>query len=115
MHLAVLVGRLAAPDTTRSLAIALLLLRSRGRLASTSRPPNPITCIVESPRVTVAVALIVAAGRGERLGTDRPKALVSLGGRPMLEWSLDALRAVDAVHEIIVALPGDWLHAAPRV
>ena len=31
----------------------------------------------------------------------------------MLEWSLDALRAVDAVREIVVALPADWLHAAP--
>ena len=61
----------------------------------------------------MAVALIVAAGRGERLGSDRPKALVSLGGRPMLEWSLDALRAVQAVGEIVVALPADWLHAAP--
>ncbi|MEO8967061.1 MAG: 2-C-methyl-D-erythritol 4-phosphate cytidylyltransferase [Solirubrobacteraceae bacterium] len=62
----------------------------------------------------MAVALIVAAGRGERLGSDRPKALVSLGGRPMLAWSLDALRAVDAVRAIVVALPADWLHAAPE-
>ena len=29
--------------------------------------------------------MIVAAGRGERLGSDRPKALVMLAGRPMLE------------------------------
>ncbi len=62
----------------------------------------------------MAVALIVAAGRGERLGTDRPKALVSLRGRPMLEWSLEAVRAVGAVREIVVALPADWLHAAPE-
>lgn len=62
----------------------------------------------------MAVALIVAAGRGERLGTDRPKALVLLGGRPMLEWSVEALRAVPAVREIVVALPADWLHAAPE-
>lgn len=62
----------------------------------------------------MAVALIVAAGRGERLGTDRPKALVSLRGRPMLAWSLEALRAVDAVREIIVALPAEWLDAAPE-
>ena len=61
----------------------------------------------------MAVALIVAAGRGERLGTDRPKALVKLGGRPMVQWSVDALRAVPAVREIVVALPAEWLHAAP--
>ena len=37
---------------------------------------------------TMAVALLVAAGSGERLGADRPKAFVVLAGRPMLEWSL---------------------------
>ena len=41
----------------------------------------------------MAVALLVAAGSGERLGAGRPKAFVELAGRPMLEWSLDALRA----------------------
>ncbi len=51
------------------------------------------------------VALLVAAGRGERLGADGPKAFVVLAGRPMLEWSLDALRLVPAVERIVVALP----------
>jgi 2-C-methyl-D-erythritol 4-phosphate cytidylyltransferase len=53
----------------------------------------------------MAVALVVAAGRGERLGAEGPKAFVMLAGRPMLEWSLEALRAVDAVSDIVVALP----------
>ena len=53
----------------------------------------------------MAVALIVAAGRGERLGAPVAKALVPLGGRPMLDWSLDALRAVPAIERILVALP----------
>jgi 2-C-methyl-D-erythritol 4-phosphate cytidylyltransferase len=61
----------------------------------------------------MAVALVVAAGRGERLGSGRPKALVSLAGRPMLEWSLEALRAVEQVEEIVVALPAGELDAAP--
>ncbi len=61
----------------------------------------------------MAVALIVAAGRGERLGSGRPKALVPLAGRPMLEWSVDALRQVAAVREIVVALPAEELSAAP--
>jgi 2-C-methyl-D-erythritol 4-phosphate cytidylyltransferase len=47
----------------------------------------------------------VAAGRGERLGSSGPKAFVVLAGRPMIEWSLDALRAVAEVEEIVVALP----------
>lgn len=62
----------------------------------------------------MAVALIVAAGRGERLGSGRPKALVTVAGRPMLEWSVDALRAVGAVERIVVALPVGELAAAPE-
>lgn len=61
----------------------------------------------------MAVALVVAAGRGERLGSGRPKALVLLGGKPMLEWSVDALRAVEPVQRIVVALPADALDAVP--
>jgi 2-C-methyl-D-erythritol 4-phosphate cytidylyltransferase len=53
----------------------------------------------------VAIALIVAAGEGQRLAVGRPKALVELGGRPMLDWSIAALRAVPAVGQIVVALP----------
>jgi 2-C-methyl-D-erythritol 4-phosphate cytidylyltransferase len=53
----------------------------------------------------LAVALIVAAGRGERLGANGPKALVELAGRPLLQWSVDALRAVAAIERIVVALP----------
>src|SRR5215207_5913304 len=51
-----------------------------------------------------AVALLVAAGSGERLGASRPKAFVTLAGRPMLEWSVDALRAA-GLSVIVVALP----------
>ncbi|HEY1565922.1 MAG TPA: 2-C-methyl-D-erythritol 4-phosphate cytidylyltransferase, partial [Solirubrobacteraceae bacterium] len=61
----------------------------------------------------MAVALIVAAGRGERLGFSRPKALVPLCGRPMLQWSVAALQAVPAVTQIVIALPADELDAAP--
>ena len=61
----------------------------------------------------MAVALIVAAGRGERLGSDRPKALVTVAGQPMLHWSVAALQRVEAVHQIVVALPADALDAAP--
>ena len=60
----------------------------------------------------MTVALIVAAGSGERLGAGRPKALVELAGRPMLEWSVDALRAVAAIERIVVALPAGARRAA---
>jgi len=61
----------------------------------------------------MAVALIVAAGRGERLGSARPKALVTLGDRPMLEWSVATLRAIPEIELIVVALPPDALDAVP--
>jgi 2-C-methyl-D-erythritol 4-phosphate cytidylyltransferase len=52
------------------------------------------------------IALLVAAGSGSRLGASVPKAFVEVAGRPMIEWSLDALRAA-GVAEIVVALPED--------
>jgi 2-C-methyl-D-erythritol 4-phosphate cytidylyltransferase len=52
-----------------------------------------------------AVALVVAAGRGERLGSPGPKAFVMCGGRPLLEWSIDALKAVPEIGHVVVALP----------
>lgn len=53
----------------------------------------------------MAVALIVAAGLGERLGAGRPKALVELAGRPLLQWSVDVLSLVATIEQIVVALP----------
>jgi 2-C-methyl-D-erythritol 4-phosphate cytidylyltransferase len=61
----------------------------------------------------VAVALIVAAGRGERLGSAVPKALVNVAGRPMLHWSVQAAQAVSAIGTIVVALPREYAGEAP--
>jgi 2-C-methyl-D-erythritol 4-phosphate cytidylyltransferase len=53
----------------------------------------------------MAIALIVAAGSGQRLGADRPKALVELAGQPMLQWSLDALEQLGELSQVVVAMP----------
>ncbi len=53
----------------------------------------------------MTLALIVAAGSGERLGADRPKALVELAGRTLLDWSIAALREAEGISRIVVALP----------
>jgi 2-C-methyl-D-erythritol 4-phosphate cytidylyltransferase len=53
----------------------------------------------------MTVALIVAAGSGERLGAGRPKALVELAGRALVQWSIEALGEVEGISRIVVALP----------
>lgn len=53
-------------------------------------------------------ALIAAAGAGERLGIDRPKAFAALGGRPLLAESLDRLDRCPWVDAIVVAAPAGW-------
>ena len=49
------------------------------------------------------VGIVPAAGRGERLGSDAPKAFVACAGRPLIEWSLDVLRSV--CDRVVVAVP----------
>ncbi len=53
------------------------------------------------------VAVVPAAGSGERLGAGRPKAFVHLGGSTLLEWTLAALRDSGAVDAVVVAVPSD--------
>jgi 2-C-methyl-D-erythritol 4-phosphate cytidylyltransferase len=60
----------------------------------------------------MAVALIVAAGRGERLGSEKPKALVTVAGKPMVQWSLDTIGSLEAVGEIVLALPPELVQGA---
>jgi len=53
-------------------------------------------------------ALLVAAGAGERLGDERPKAFVKLGELPLLAEPLRRLDESDWVDAIVVAVPEDW-------
>ncbi|HSJ18879.1 MAG TPA: IspD/TarI family cytidylyltransferase, partial [Solirubrobacterales bacterium] len=48
---------------------------------------------------------MAAAGSGERLGCEGPKALVELAGRPMIAWSLQAFAAAAEVSAAVVAAP----------
>jgi 2-C-methyl-D-erythritol 4-phosphate cytidylyltransferase len=53
-------------------------------------------------------ALLVAAGTGERLGEERPKAFVKLGELPLLAEPLRRLDESDWVDAIVVAVPEGW-------
>jgi 2-C-methyl-D-erythritol 4-phosphate cytidylyltransferase len=51
-------------------------------------------------------AIVVAAGRGERLGGGIPKALVEVGGRPLVVHAVTALRAAGIADVVVVHAPG---------
>src|SRR5256885_10857346 len=53
-------------------------------------------------------AILVAAGAGERLGSDRPKAFAPLRGRPLLAESLERLESSDWIDAIVVVAPEEW-------
>src|SRR5438874_1226507 len=53
-------------------------------------------------------AVLVAAGRGERLGSDRPKAFAKLRDRPLLAESLERLEGTDWVDAIVIVAPPGW-------
>ena len=57
-------------------------------------------------------AIIAAGGRGQRFGGDRPKQLLEVGGRPILERSVLAFALHPAVDALVVALP-QWLADDP--
>ena len=53
-------------------------------------------------------AVVAAAGSGERLEAERPKAFARLGDRPLLAESLERLDASGWVDAIVVAAPPGW-------
>lgn len=50
--------------------------------------------------------IVPAAGMGRRLGRDEPKALAPLAGRPMIEWTLEALASVPFVRAVVAVPSG---------
>jgi len=68
-------------------------------------------------------AILLCAGRGERLGSDVPKAAAPLAGRPLFTWSLETLQRSACVDAIVVVGPSRMLRellaaaglAAPKV
>ena len=53
-------------------------------------------------------AVLAAAGRGERLEAERPKAFAQLRGRPLLAESLERLEASGWIESIVVVAPPGW-------
>ena len=52
-------------------------------------------------------ALIVAAGKGERLGGGLPKQFRPIGGKPVLRWAVEALQRHSAIRHVRVIVGQD--------
>lgn len=50
-------------------------------------------------------AIIVAAGSGSRIGTDKPKQFLEIHGKPIIVYTLERFASCDAIDEIIIVLP----------
>jgi 2-C-methyl-D-erythritol 4-phosphate cytidylyltransferase/2-C-methyl-D-erythritol 2,4-cyclodiphosphate synthase len=59
-------------------------------------------------------AIIAAGGTGRRLGAPVPKQMLEVGGRTLLERSVDVFRSHPAVSDLIVALPAALVADPPR-
>jgi 2-C-methyl-D-erythritol 4-phosphate cytidylyltransferase len=53
-------------------------------------------------------AVLVAAGRGERLGEARPKAFVRLGELPLLAEPLRRLDESESIDAVVLVVPPEW-------
>ena len=51
------------------------------------------------------VALVLAAGRGQRLGSDTPKGLVRAAGRTLLAWSARSLARAPSIDAVLPVVP----------
>jgi len=65
-----------------------------------------------------AAAVLLAAGSGRRLAAGRPKALVPVGGRPLVAWSCALFAALPQFEELVLVVPdgaaGDEVAEAAR-
>lgn len=51
---------------------------------------------------STALAIVLAAGKGTRMKSELPKVLVPVGGRPMVRYVIDALRAAGVSRIVVV-------------
>lgn len=55
------------------------------------------------------IAVILAAGRGERSGFQMPKQMMKLAGKPLVEHTIAAFQSCQAIDEIIIVTSADCL------
>ncbi|PSK97058.1 2-C-methyl-D-erythritol 4-phosphate cytidylyltransferase [Murinocardiopsis flavida] len=75
-------------------------------------PAGPSPDGPRRPRVTAAV---LAGGVGARMGAGRPKQLMPLAGRPVIEHSIAAFCAAPEVDDVIVLMVGDHVPEVEKI
>ena len=50
----------------------------------------------------MAGAVVVAAGRGTRMGLESPKVLLPIAGRPVLRWALEAFESCPQIGQVVL-------------
>src|SRR5271163_2588226 len=80
-----------------------------GRRPSWTRfwPPRPESPDAQGPGLTGTVAVVPAAGSGERLAVGVPKAFFHLDGRTLVERAVSGLLESGVVDRVVVAVPAD--------
>lgn len=58
--------------------------------------------------------ILVAAGRGERLGVNRPKAFVEIGGRPLIWYAMLAVSRSARVNDVVAVVPPEFVDDLPE-
>jgi 2-C-methyl-D-erythritol 4-phosphate cytidylyltransferase len=48
------------------------------------------------------IAVILAGGKGLRLGNKKPKQILMLGNKPVISWSVDTFHKIDLIDKIII-------------
>jgi len=61
------------------------------------------------------IAIILAAGAGTRFGEKIPKQFLMIKHKMMIEYTIEAFQSHPEIDEIIVALPGNYLHLSEHL
>jgi len=74
-------------------------------VAMTERDSDiPETAAARPAQTAPVVAVVLAAGFGTRFDPDNPKQLVSVGGKPIVCWSIEAFERCGRVSDIVVVV-----------
>jgi len=61
------------------------------------------------------ISVILAGGTGSRMGADRPKQFLTIGGRMVIEQAIDAFDQAPCVDEVAIVVHPDWLDFMTQV